>query len=501
MVLSFLHRHALQLLWLADVALCVGILLTTAYTEIDWVAYMQEVEGFLGGDFVYTNLRGDTGPLVYPAGFVYFFSALYYICDKGRNIALAQWLFMGFYLATLAIVLRIYNKCRVPFVYTAALIMSKRIHSIFLLRMFNDGIAMMLAYAAVALFASRRWSVGCAVYSLAVSIKMNIFLFAPGLLCLLCANLSPIGVVLNLGICAAVQLVLGLPFLLTDPLAYLGKAFELSRVFDYKWTVNYKFVNEEVFASKPFGLGLLALNVALWAVACRRRWLPRFRQGPLPSSTFYRNVVLTLFESNLIGFACCRSMHYQFYVWAFHQLPLVLALSLDRRLPKGLQLGIFGAFEYAFNTYPSTNGSSFMLMIASMMPLAVGVAFGRDELVTNREEDFRFLRHVRESLGLGGGVEGSSSSSAAGRGGNGGPQQQRRITPFDVRVESGVTDLKAAAAQFGNSGGDAGAQQPAASQVAVSAAPREGAGGDAEPPAQQPRQVPIPAVKKAGKRR
>ncbi|CAM9902486.1 unnamed protein product, partial [Hapterophycus canaliculatus] len=43
-------------------------------TEIDWVAYMQEVEGFLSGERNYLNLRGDTGPLVYPAGFVYAYS-------------------------------------------------------------------------------------------------------------------------------------------------------------------------------------------------------------------------------------------------------------------------------------------------------------------------------------------------------------------------------------------------------------------------------------------
>lgn len=27
-------------------------------TEIDWIAYMQEVAGFLGGDWNYENLKG-----------------------------------------------------------------------------------------------------------------------------------------------------------------------------------------------------------------------------------------------------------------------------------------------------------------------------------------------------------------------------------------------------------------------------------------------------------
>jgi alpha-1,3-mannosyltransferase len=33
-------------------------------TEIDWKAYMQEVQGFLGGETDYKLLKGDTGPLV-----------------------------------------------------------------------------------------------------------------------------------------------------------------------------------------------------------------------------------------------------------------------------------------------------------------------------------------------------------------------------------------------------------------------------------------------------
>lgn len=44
------------------------ILLLLPDTEIDWLAYMQEVEGVANGTWDYTKLRGDTGPLVYPAG-------------------------------------------------------------------------------------------------------------------------------------------------------------------------------------------------------------------------------------------------------------------------------------------------------------------------------------------------------------------------------------------------------------------------------------------------
>lgn len=33
-------------------------------TEIDWQAYMQEVEGVINGTYNYYELKGDTGPLV-----------------------------------------------------------------------------------------------------------------------------------------------------------------------------------------------------------------------------------------------------------------------------------------------------------------------------------------------------------------------------------------------------------------------------------------------------
>ena len=33
-------------------------------TEIDWEAYMEEVEGFVNGTYDYSKLQGATGPLV-----------------------------------------------------------------------------------------------------------------------------------------------------------------------------------------------------------------------------------------------------------------------------------------------------------------------------------------------------------------------------------------------------------------------------------------------------
>ena len=47
---------------------------------------MEEVEGVVNGTYDYTLLKGDTGPLVYPAGFVYIFTGLYLYVFIGVSI-------------------------------------------------------------------------------------------------------------------------------------------------------------------------------------------------------------------------------------------------------------------------------------------------------------------------------------------------------------------------------------------------------------------------------
>ena len=67
--------YLIPLLLLGELILCCLIIKFIRYTPIDWKAYMQEVAGVLEfGEFDYLELKGDTGPLVYPAGFVYIYS-------------------------------------------------------------------------------------------------------------------------------------------------------------------------------------------------------------------------------------------------------------------------------------------------------------------------------------------------------------------------------------------------------------------------------------------
>ena len=119
---------------------------------------MQEVKGYLDGERDYKLLRGDTGPLVYPAGFVYIYSWLYEITDSGANIWLAQYLFAALYLATQWIVFSIYSKSkRIPSYAIVMLCLSKRLHSIYVLRCFNDPVAMFFMYASILAMLHRQW--------------------------------------------------------------------------------------------------------------------------------------------------------------------------------------------------------------------------------------------------------------------------------------------------------------------------------------------------------
>ncbi|XP_042283995.1 dol-P-Man:Man(5)GlcNAc(2)-PP-Dol alpha-1,3-mannosyltransferase isoform X1 [Thunnus maccoyii] len=371
-----------SVLWLLEIGINVWVIQKVAYTEIDWKAYMDEVEGVINGTYDYTQLKGDTGPLVYPAGFVYIFTALYYITNHGVNILLGQYLFAVFYLITLLLVFRIYYRTKKvpPYVFFFVCCASYRIHSIFVLRLFNDPVAMMLLFAAVNLFMDGYWTLGCGLYSLAVSVKMNVLLFAPGLLFLLLSEFGLIRTIPKLSLCAGIQLLLGLPFLLENPIGYVSRAFDLGRQFMFKWTVNWRFLPEWLFLNRYFHLLLLSAHLLTLLLFALRRWKrpgenileilkePSKRKIPAQKNTVDQ-IVLILFTSNFIGMCFSRSLHYQFYVWYFHTLPYLLWSGGVKKLAHLLRVLILGLIELSWNTYPSTNSSSAALHVCHLIIL------------------------------------------------------------------------------------------------------------------------------------
>ncbi|KAL5701226.1 dolichyl-P-Man:Man5GlcNAc2-PP-dolichol alpha-1,3-mannosyltransferase [Ranunculus cassubicifolius] len=378
-------------LLILDAILVSLIIAYVPYTKIDWDAYMSQVSGFLGGEKDYSNLKGDTGPLVYPAGFLYVYSAIQYI--TGGDVYPAQILFGILYIINLGLILFIYVKANVlPWWALSLLCLSKRVHSIFILRLFNDCFAMTLLHAAVALVLCRRWHLGLIIFSGAVSIKMNVLLYAPPLLLLMLKEMSIGGVISALAGAAILQVLLGFPFLLSHPVAYISRAFNLGRVFIHFWSVNFKFVPEKIFVSKEFALGLLTVHLLLLVVFAHFRWckheggllkflhsrvaLMKLKYAVSSSFSLHQtsssqllgpdHIVTTLFVGNFIGIVCARSLHYQFYSWYFYSLPLLLWKT---PFPTVLRVILFVGVEVCWNIFPSNVYSSSLLLCIHLVIL------------------------------------------------------------------------------------------------------------------------------------
>ena len=133
---------------------------------------------------------------MYPAGFLQVFQVLHGLTSKGADIALGQCIFCGIYVLTMALVHRIYFLGGVPQYLLVFLSLSKRMHSIYALRLFNDPVAMLFLYASLYTLLRKRTIIAVNLFSyarmhfsqrsshwgrIACSVKMNILLFAPAL--------------------------------------------------------------------------------------------------------------------------------------------------------------------------------------------------------------------------------------------------------------------------------------------------------------------------------
>ena len=187
--------------------------------------------------------------------------------------AVPQYIFAFLYVLTLGLVFRILVRTEKvpPYILALMSLTSYRVHSIFILRLFNDPVAVLFLYAALNLFMDHRHRLGSLLFSLAVSVKMNILLYSPALLIFYLTNLGQVGTLLQLSLCAGLQVLLAAPFLWYAPAQYIIGAFNLGRIFLYEWTVNFRFLPEEIFVSRIFHLALLLAHIGV-LVFCARNW-------------------------------------------------------------------------------------------------------------------------------------------------------------------------------------------------------------------------------------
>jgi alpha-1,3-mannosyltransferase len=158
------QKYFYSILVLFDVVLSALILLFYKLTDIDWSTYIAQVSQVSSGVRKYTDIEGPTGPIVYPAGHVWFYTLLSRFTLNGEKVAFAQIAFTLLYFSALLITIKINRLTNVPILMTSLLVLSRRIHSIYMLRCFNDCINTVFFLASLIFFVKKRTYVATGLY-------------------------------------------------------------------------------------------------------------------------------------------------------------------------------------------------------------------------------------------------------------------------------------------------------------------------------------------------
>jgi len=108
--------------------------------------------------------------------------------------------------------------------------------------------------------------------SFALSIKMSILLYIPAVAIIVLERKGLLRSATLFGLAILTQSILAHEFLSTFPRAYLSSAFDLGRVFMYKWSVNWKLFSEDVFLGAAFSYTLLFGHVSALIYLGHSRW-------------------------------------------------------------------------------------------------------------------------------------------------------------------------------------------------------------------------------------
>ena len=261
-----------------------------------------------------------------------------------------------------------------PYIFPM-LVLSKRMHSIFLLRNFNDCFAVFFLWAAIYAYQGRTYTIGSLLYSWGLGVKMSLFLVLPALGVVLFLARGVATGLRQASLMAQLQVLIAIPFASVNFRSYLGRAFEFSRVFFFKWTVNWRFLGEETFLNKGFHISLLVGHISVLTAFILTRWLnptgrsvqtmiTRALRGEEPLGDIQQLVskrvtpqfvLTTILTSNVIGILFARSLHYQFFAYLGWSTPFLLWRSGMHPI---LQYIFWAAQEWAWLVYPSTDLSS-----------------------------------------------------------------------------------------------------------------------------------------------
>lgn len=141
----------------------------------------------------------------------------------------------------------------------------------------------------------------------------------------------------------------------------------------FKWTVNWRFVGEDIFLSRGFSLSLVAMHISLIGLFAAAFWLRpagcnvfelarNMLHGRQRAATLSKQFIMTVMLTSLaIGLLCARSLHYQFFAYLSWATPFLLWRAGFHPI---LLYTVWAAQEWAWNVYPSTNISSLAVVLS-----------------------------------------------------------------------------------------------------------------------------------------
>ena len=136
-------------------------------------------------------------------------------------------------------------------------------------------------------------------------------------------------------------------------------------------------MGEGIFLSREFAISLIAVHVALLGMFVLTRWTrPSGLSIPDLISTAFKPlspkaqqlislnitpsfIMTSILTSVAIGMLCARSLHYQFYAYIAWSTPFLLWKA---GLHPILIYAVWGAQEWGWNVYPSTDTSSIVVV-------------------------------------------------------------------------------------------------------------------------------------------
>lgn len=161
-------------------------------------------------------------------------------------------------------------------------------------------------------------------------------------------------------------------------------------------------MGEERFLSKEFAISLIGVHLTLLTAFVLTRWtrpsgltVPALISTifkPLPpkaQQSIYLNVtpsfvMTSILTSMAIGMLCARSLHYQFYAYIAWTTPFLLWKA---GLHPTLIYAVWGAQEWVWNVYPSTDTSS-IVVVGCLFVQVFSVWWGtRTELAENTSRE------------------------------------------------------------------------------------------------------------------